>query len=77
MKIEGGGGGYKEDLVFYSLVFYGIFYKRNFHFPIRYRKLNLVKACMEQLKLSVKKLALRACVPTSVSRSPKLPLVFL
>ena len=65
---------FDKDGYFDAVVFYGLFYKRNRkHFP---------RVPMRTLKFgrtrnSVEKLAIRDCVPTSISRCPKLSLVFL
>ena len=63
---------FDKEGYFYTLVFYGLFYKRNRkHFPrvpIHYRN-----TCGSSEELEVT----RARVPTSISRSPKLSLVFL
>ena len=68
---------FDKDGYFDAVIFYGLFYKGNRkHFlrvPIRYG--NTWK--FGRTRNSVEKLAIRDCVPTSISRCPKLSLVFL
>ena len=71
---------YGEFTRFFNvLVFHALFYKRNRkHFPLCSRTLQKHSWKFEITQNCVETLALRTrVIPTSISRSPKLPFVFL
>ena len=65
---------FDKEGYFHVLVFYGLFYKRNrkhfFPCSIRYRN---TRGSLEKLEIVWKHSRYGARVPTSISRSPKLP----